>query len=198
MHLLHHAILETPLPKGEKLRSGLLTFSEVSRSGGHSLVSITLGDELLPGYAIKAKKFYPGLDRRLVPVTQLPKLTGSPKAQGPQALLSSIVVRRMRECAADMCRHGGALIDAQTWDQMAADAGLSRRGKYTVRSIVDYWAVDCDHGPAYLKRVGKDRWTLGDEYAAERSFIEQAGVTSLQQRENGKRGHRSRRRKRGG
>lgn len=158
-------------------------------------VKIILGDALLPHFVFAIRQKL-GESRaayeaqRLVPIVDLPPFLGRPNEHGAQATLSMAMVAEMRAQAVDMVREGGALFDGFA---LATRSGLKPGA---VPAILDRWTQDGTDAPAFLKRVARDRFTLGDAHVAARAFIEQAGRDSIAASEAGKRSAEQRARQR--
>lgn len=183
---------EIPLPDGS---FGRLLSREFRPARGHqpALLKLVLGTALLPHYVkelqremgLKAKTLDGRAALRLVPVLPLPPFAGNrANEQGPQATLSMDVVAHFRENARELAEEGGAPMPLPVWLAMVkgADVPVSM-----ALAVLDRWTRDGDDGPAFLKRVGPDRYTLGDAHAAARAFIENAGRLSLERSEAGRR-----------
>lgn len=182
---------EIPLPDGSygRLLSREITLARGRASGRLTLI---LGTALLPNYVPelqramgpRAKSREMVLATRLVPVLPLPPFVGGrANEQGPQATLSMDVVSFLRERARELVEEGGVLLDAATFRVMAKGAGVPVG---MAAAVLDRWTQDADDGPAFLKRVGPDRYTLGDAHAAARAFVEDAGRRSIGASEAGR------------
>lgn len=179
---------EIPLPDGSY---GTLLSRETRPAfrGQPALVTLILGTALLPHYVndlrrsmgAGAKSRGGALALRLVPVLPLPPFVGGRSNEhGPQATLSMDLMSFLRERARELVEEGGVHIDAEAFARMAVGAGVPRS---MAAAVLDRWTRDGDDGPALLKRVGHDRYTLGDAYAAARAFLEDAGRSSLKRSE---------------
>lgn len=78
----------------------------------------------------------------------------------------------------------GAPLPLDTWAQFAAESHVPRS---LVSRLLPHWQEDHQDGPAVLKRVDRDRYTLGDAHAAARAFLEDGGQRSLDCSEGGRR-----------
>jgi hypothetical protein len=171
---------EIPLPDGSY---GRLLSREIRPARGHESGKLTLilGTALLPNYVPelrrelgdRAKRRDMVLALRLVPVLPLPPFAGGrANEQGPQATLSMDVVAHFRAHALDLAEKGGVSLDRAAFRAMAKAAGVPAS---MADAVLDRWTRDGDDGPAFLKVVGPDLYTLGDAHAAARSFLEEAG-----------------------
>ena len=138
---------------------------------GH--IRLTLGDMICPNFVHTLPR---GDWRRLVPVTELPPLVGRTNEHGPQATLSLAVVRHMREHARELAQDGAVRIPLAQWSTMAISSGLQ---PHIVVPVIDRWVQDGDDAPAFLTRVDKDAYTLGDAHAPARNFLLDAGEREL-------------------
>jgi hypothetical protein len=179
---------EIPLPDGSY---GTLLSREIRPGfrGRPALLRLILGTALLPHYTndlrrlmgARAKTREGAMALRLVPVLDLPPFVGGRSNEhGPQATLSMDVVKLIRDRARELVEDGGVLLDATAFARMAESVGVPLA---MAAAVLDRWTRDGDDGPALLKRVGPDRYTLGDAHAAARAFLEESGRTSLKRSE---------------
>lgn len=160
-------------------------------------VVLTLGDALLPGYAH-------GLPRghtALVPVVDLPPLVGRARDHGAQATQQLYVLAELRKGARELVTDGGVLLLPERWDELADRSGLPEalRGR-----VLDRWTRDGDDddrkakrdtGPAFLARVDRNRYTLGEAHRDARDFLEDGGRIEVGAREGGRQGAARKRKK---
>lgn len=174
-------------------RGNLLSYDETpARGGRRGRVKIRLGDALLPGYLFElARTMGDGVAargaRRLVPMVKLPPFVGRVNEHGPQATLSMIFVTELRERARELVEHGGILLDLDAWTTLAERAALPRGGAGNLSRVLARWTHDGDDGPAFLMKVGRDRYTLGPAHAAARDFVGEAGRRETEGSAAGKR-----------
>jgi hypothetical protein len=182
---------EIPLPDGSY---GRLLSREIRPARGHrpAHLKLILGTALLPHYVkelqremgSKAKTVDGRAALRLVPVLPLPPFVGGRSNEhGPQATASMDIVAYFRERARELAEHGGLPLEA-IFKAILVGAGVPAS---MAPVVLDRWCQDGDDAPAFLKRVGPDRYTLGDAHAAARAFIEDAGRTSIDCSEAGRR-----------
>lgn len=170
---------ELRLPTGAFTR--LLTRTVTpSKRGQSGQLELLIGTFLLPTYVDKLRTMGAGLEarlaRRLIPVLDLPPLVGRSNEQGAQASLSMLVVAHLRDNAAELVKHDGVRIDADEWARMADSAGVLRP---QIQLLRDRWTQDGDDGPALLRLVEPDRYTLGETHAAALAFIVEGGRKEL-------------------
>lgn len=189
-----HAI-ELPIPggtHGRLLNRALFP----ARGQRRARLELVLGTLLLPNYVHQLRKMVPALasaEARLVPVLELPPFAGGQeRSYGPQATFSMLLVETLRERARELVEDGGVRLTVEELEELAEKAGLAPS---TLPKVLDRWTLDGDDGPAFLARVGRDRYTLGDAHAKERSFLEEGGRREVQGAELGKRGVRNKRAK---
>ena len=134
-------------------------------------VELTLSTTLLPHFGKDTRAKLNRFDRKLVPVLPLPPMVGRPRDWGALAALQLVVLAELRRMARDLVKPGGAMLD---WPKLADAAGVSSG---MLPRVLERWIHDGDDGPAFLKRVGRNRYTLADREA--REFIERAGQREL-------------------
>lgn len=141
--------------------------------GRRSQLELVLGTALLPNYVNELKKSrVTGMPIRLVPVLDLPPLVGREREHGAQASFSMAIIVEMRSQAREMAQMGGAVLDEATLARLARRVGLPID---LITRVIDRWTRDGDDGPAFLKRIDLDRYTVGDAHAWARRFLEQGG-----------------------
>lgn len=180
---------EIPLPDG---KYGPLLSREFRPAAGRRPAHLTLvlGTALLPNYAStlrqqmgpRAKERDAVVALRLVPLLDdLPPFVGGRSNEhGPQATLSMDVMTFIRDRARELVEEGGVLLDAPTFADMAARAGVPRS---MAPKVLERWTSDGPDAPALLKRVAPDRYTLGDAHAMQRAFLEESGRMSIERSE---------------
>jgi len=163
-----------------------------------TLSSIEVLKRLRPGYVRQMAK--QSLRNReliqLVPVLPLPPLVGSRRGHSNQCTLSRALLLHFRSHAKDIAENRGALVTEKNWRDLAERSGFSRRSDQW-KEARDRWLHDGDDGAALIKSLGPDRYTLGDEYAAQREFIASAGRREKVGGWAGRKGARQRRKRRG-
>ncbi len=174
--------------RNHQYRGNLIALSDTYRARGgwnrqRSYVSFVMGDLLLP-YQVKQD---PVRDRYLVPVVGIPPLldTGRRNDDAPQAALALMVSTEIARGAKEVIQHGGVRIDRGRWNEMAAQAGFPI-GK--LDRLLDLWTRDGDDGPAFLERVGRDRWFFGPQHDGARLLVERRGQIAGKRRKKGRNG----------
>jgi hypothetical protein len=160
-----------------------------ARRGRSSMVSLILGDVLLPSFIFG----FAGLqsrtardDRKLVPMlAELPPLVGSRQLHGPQAALHSAVMIELRRRAVELVTAGGVRLTLDDFCRLAEPLGLSVK---ILPQLLDRWTQDGPDGPAFLSRVGPDLYTLGDSHRAARDFLISGGKEEIRGQAKGRRG----------
>lgn len=146
-----------------------------SGPGSRTWVAFTPQPPIMPGYAH-------GIDRRkrkLVPLVDLPVLTGQRRDHGAAYALALAVWRELRLSARDCVNFGGALLD---WQALAVAAGCPRP---TAERLREEWRG------SWLTVTEAGRWTLADPEA--RAFLEDSGRREMAASERGKTSARKRR-----
>lgn len=182
------SVLDLTLPG---YQGGLLvrTFIE-ARGQRRALLKIVPGTPLLPGYIHEVQRVNgtASLTSRrgqdLIPLLPVPPVLGRANDAGPQATLQLLVVAHLRDHAPDLAEGRGAPLPLDTWARLAAQARVPRS---LARNLLPHWQEDHDDGPAVLKQVDRDRYTLGDAHALARTFLEDGGRRSLDSSEAGHR-----------
>ena len=182
------------LPHG--MGGNLLTYQE-SRAVGRRrrLVTIVLGDALLPSYVFAVREALGNASqtardaRRLVPLTGLPPFIGRRNEHGQQATLSMLVTRELRLYAHQFATSGGVSIPLERWAELAAQA---RVRPAILGQLIDRWTNDGDDGAAFLTRVEAERFRLGEAYAPAHAFLLEAGQREAMGSELGRKSVRSR------
>lgn len=180
--VLAQAAFHFPFPDGS--RGNMLVFSErpaLGRQRAH--VRIELGTVLMPGY-VHAHGL-PQRERKLVPLLrERVPLYGRPNEHGEQRSMSLAVVATLRDRARELVQEGGVRLTTDTAADLADRSGLPRR---LIVPVIEHWVNGDTRAPPFLKRTGRERYTLSDVHAAEREFIEDGGRAELQGAELGQR-----------
>jgi len=160
-------------------------------------VEIVLGTMLLPHYVYELHGQLAGRElyeaKRLVPIAALPPFVGRPNDHGPQATASMLVLREMRMRARELHNNGAVVISLERFAELFRQAHLPAS---LIGRVLDRWTRDGTDGPAFLARVERDAYTLGDAYARVRSFLLSAGEIEQRSSDAGVRGSSARARKR--
>lgn len=142
-----------------------------ARRNARGWLAITAGTMLHRG-AIKAR---PSWDRDTVPVAGLPPMAGvltRSNEHGQLATLRFYTVRRLKQSGSDLVTKGGGLLPGP---DMAADMAAVGLHAPLVRAerIFDAWTRDGDDAPAFLVRVGRDRYHLNpDAHPGARAYLD--------------------------
>jgi hypothetical protein len=178
--------------------AGLITYT-LKKGGPHtpSELSIILGDVLLPHYVTrllpKTGERQRQLDRRLVPVVALPPRVGRARDHGAQAAFQMYLLAEFRERAPELLAHGGIQLAEDTLRRLAERSGLPIA---TLPTLLDRWTCDGDDGPAFLRRVDGDHFTLAEGYASALDFLKYGAELSADGKTRRSRGRALRRRAR--
>lgn len=182
------SVLDLTLPG---YQGGLLTRTFIEAKGQRrALLKIIPGTPLLPGYVFELQRVAgtasPAArrDQDLIPLLPVPPVMGRANDAGPQATLQLRVVAHLRDHAADLAEGRGAPLPLDTWAQLAEESHVPRS---LAPKLLPHWQEDHQDGSAVLKRVDRDRYTLGDAHAAARAFLEEGGRRSLNSSEAGRR-----------
>jgi hypothetical protein len=172
-------------------RGGLLTRTFIEAKGHRrALLKIVPGTPLLPGYVHELRRVAGNAsvaarrEQDLMPLLPVPPTVGRANDAGPQATLQLLVVAHFRDHAGDLAEGRGAPLPPDTWAQLAEEAHVPR---VLAPRLLPHWQENHQDGPAVLKRVDRDRYTLGDAHAVARAFLENGGRRSLDNSENGRR-----------
>lgn len=184
------AALNLSLPGGESAR-GLLTFIYgEARRNKKAYLKIVAGLPLLPDYVHELRRVAGTAsvaarrEQDLIPLLPVPPVLGRANDAGAQATLQLRVVAHLRDHAADLAEGRGAPLPLDTWTRLAEESHVPRS---LAPKLLPHWREDHQDGPAVLKRVDRDRYTLGDAHAIARAFLEDGGRRSLDSAEAGRR-----------
>lgn len=182
------SVLDLTLPN---YQGGLLTRTFIEAKGQRrALLKLIPGTPLLPGYVHELQRvagtasIAARREQDLIPLLPVPPVLGRANDAGPQATLQLLVVAHLRDHAPDLAEGRGAPLPLDTWARLAAQAHVPRS---LAPTLLPHWQEDHQDGPAVLKRVGRDRYTLGDAHAPARTFLEDGGRRSLDSSEAGRR-----------
>ena len=190
---------ELPLPPHGNYTRLLIREAHTPRGrGGQQWIKLLVGWALLPDYVheLQAKMGNTAEARRaarLVPLLEVPPLVGGRQNEhGAQAAFSMLLVAYMRDHARELVEYGGVSLPDPALADMARRAGLPLA---LVGPVLDRWTQDGADGPALLRRVGPDRYTLGDAHADARKFLEAGGRAEINGAAAGRRSGEKRRAK---
>lgn len=181
--------LDIAITPGRTARLFARDFAE-AQGRRKAYLSIVVGTALLPDYVFELQSLTGthSLEARrthdLIPLLPIPPTIGRPNEQGAQATLSLRVVSHLRDHAVELARQEGAPLTPDEFRQMAHESKLPTS---MASNVLDHWQKDQEDGPAFLKRVDKNRFTLGDAHKAERTFLERSGHLRTDAREAGRR-----------
>jgi len=178
-------------PDGSAGRLLSLSYRPARGRGSRAVVSLTPGAPLLPGYVFQLR--IP--DRKVVPVlAELPPMVGRERDHGVVAELHWRVLvdmrRRCREMVGDV--HGvdlGLPLSPRDWRGLA---DLARVPSRTLVEALQRWTRDGSDGPAFLRRVSQDRFTLASAHDGARRVLLHYGWKEARGSERGKRSARAR------
>lgn len=158
-------------------RGNMLVLNERPAVGrSRAQVRIELGTVLMPGYVHSSG--LPARERKLVPLLrERVPLYGRPNEHGEQRTMSLVVMAQLRDRARELVTEGGVKITHDEFTSHAARAGLPRK---LIVPVVSHWLEGDTRAPAFLKKVGQERYTLSDVHWAERAFLEEGGRAELE------------------
>lgn len=172
---------ELPLPPHGNYSRLLIREAHTPRGRGKQWIKLIVGFALLPDYVhelqttmgntVEARRA-----TRLVPLLPVPPLVGRRNEHGAQAAFSMLLVAHIRDAARELVEHGGVAISEWALADMARRAGLPAG---LVPAVLDRWTQDGTDAPAFLRRVERDRFTLGDAHANARAFLEAGGKAEI-------------------
>lgn len=152
----------------------MLILNERPAVGGRrGNVRIELGSVLMPGYV----HGLPPREKKLVPLLrERVPLYGRSNEHGEQRTMSLAIMAEFRDRARELVEDGGVRLSQDDFTSLADRSGLPRKLIVPVR---DHWLEGDTRAPAFLKRIERDRYTLSDVHAAERTFLEEGGRDEL-------------------
>ena len=153
--------------------------------GRPGLVSLTLGDMLLPHFVHSldpSKARTPTENRRLVPIVDFAGFVGRNNDHAAQATLQMMFMARLRDAAAELAETGTVRITDAEFAALAHDAGLTPA---LLPKVIDRWTHHGGDAPAFMVKAG-DRYTLAPHFAPALAFLEAAGQMSLARSKAGK------------
>ncbi len=184
------AALNLSLPGGDSAR-GLLTFVYgEARRNRKAYLKIVAGLPLLPDYVQELKRVAGTTsvaarrEQDLIPLLPPPPVLGRANDAGAQATQQLRAVALLRDHAPDLAEGRGAPLPLDTWMRLAEESHVPLS---LAPKLLSHWQEDHQDGPAVLKRVGRDRYTLGDAHGPARAFLEDGGRRSLDSSEAGRR-----------
>lgn len=192
------ALAHVPFVGPNSEQGNLLSYTWRPHAPGRkALVSVVLGDMLLPGFvhAMTGKTRSSVEARQLVPVVDLPGFVGRKNEHGAQATLQMLVLAEMRRRAVELATTGSVRFTDTMWRELVEQAALPPA---TLQRVLDRWTQNGNDTPAFLVRVGRDGWTLAvPAYSAALDYLVAAGRDSQQASVAGKASRRGGWRRRG-
>lgn len=155
-------------PQGGTGNMIILREEERLRNGEPSQIVIVLGDMLLPNFTHRLPK---GEQRRLVPITELPPLIGSPNTHAAQAMLQLLILEEFSNQSDVLAQQRCIHLTRQKWEELSAQARLP---KSRLTSVIIGWTNDNLFSKAFLDKQG-DEYTLGPSYANVLDFLQYQG-----------------------
>ena len=158
--------------------ANLLTYTPRPHAPGRpALLSVTLGDMLLPHYvhSITGKTRTASESRQLIPIVDFAGFVGRRNDHAAQAALQMRVILHMRTHAVELAKTGMVRITAAAMAEMAEAAEVSPA---LLPKVLDRWVRDGDDAPAFLVRDG-DQYTLAETHTAALALMVEAGNESL-------------------
>ncbi|RYZ16648.1 MAG: hypothetical protein EOO70_03965 [Myxococcaceae bacterium] len=183
------SMLDVPLAPGRWAHLFSRDFTEATGQR-QARLTIVLGTPLLPDYvqelrAAVGKHGWPAQRAvDLIPLLPVPPVIGRPNEQGRQATLALRVMSELRDHAPDLAKQRGAPLTPERFKELAQASHLPI---VMAPRVLEHWLQDHGaEGPAFLKSVDRDRYTLGDAHLAERQFLEASGQLTLDNRAAGR------------
>jgi hypothetical protein len=169
LHAIVAAMAHTTIALPDQSIGNLLAYRDVPARGRRaSTVEIVLGTALMPNYVHELQ----GEDRILIPWPPAVPLVGRPNEYGAQRALRLRLLIELRKRAREMVATGGIHLTDEEWALLAQEATLPLP---VLQPVMDRWTQDGEDGPAFLKRIDRNCYTLGDAHLHVRSFLEDAG-----------------------
>lgn len=152
---------------------------------------VVLGTVILPYYGIQ----HDDIEQWLVPVVALPPFVPRKDDHAAQANFQDRVMAMFVRRRLQLVEEGGALLTREDLERLAALADLDPA---TMMRAMDRWTQDGTDGPAFLSRVGRDRYHLAENatYRDARRWLEATGRMTQGAIKGGKAAVASRKRKR--
>jgi hypothetical protein len=176
----------------------LLSYAEPRRAnhGQRALVTITLGDMLLAGFAhaLREEKGATPLTsregRRLVPILGKAALVGRNRDYAAQRRMIWRFAVALRDHAEELAKEGAVRFTTGAWASLASEAGAPRSGAF-LSNVLDAWEKGDDRAPPLIVRSG-ELVTLHQSRKAALDFLVAGGRLSLRKRVDGKASARTR------
>lgn len=187
--LLHaQAHLEFQFEDGNRGNLIVLNKFRSSLSGREEGISITLGEQLLPGYVFQSSK----RNRLLIPVPELPPLISSTNSHGNQASLQMLIMQKFADKSVDLASEGSIIITEKEWNEMAEESGLPMS---IFKQTKDRWLNDGDDGARVLVQEEHERFSLGPAYSKEQNFLIDQGHLRAKKQKEGVKSKKSRKKR---
>jgi hypothetical protein len=174
------------------IRGNLLSYAEPRKAtrGQRALVTVTLGDMLLAGFAHALREEHGASSltsregRRLVPILGKTALVGRNNESAAQRRMVWRFAVALRDSAEELAREGSVRMPLDAWARLADEAGAPRTGAFLPR-VLDAWEKGDDKTPPLIERK-RDRVTLHQSRKAALEFLVSGGRLSLRKRSEGK------------
>lgn len=174
------------------IRGNLLSYAEPQKAarGQRAVVTITLGDMLLVGFANALREEHGASSltsregRRLVPILGKTALVGRRNEYAAQRRMVWRFAIKLRDAAEQLAKDGSVPMPLDAWVSLAGEAGAPRTGAFLGR-LLDAWEKGNDKTQPLIERQG-DRVTLHESRRAAFEFLVKGGELSLRKRRDGK------------
>ena len=113
-----------------------------------------------------------GENRILIPWPPAVPLVGRPNEHGAQRALRLRLLIELRKRARELVLNGGVRLTEERWVSLAQEAMLPVS---VLQAVIDRWTQDGEDGPAFLKVVDRNSYTIGEAHKEVRDFLEDAG-----------------------
>lgn len=160
-------------------------------NGNRAAVSLLPGAPLLPGFLFRLRK----PEQKIVPVLEaLPPMVGWEGYHGALAELHWRVLVDMRRRCREMVGGSpgvdvGLPLAPRDWRRLADEAQVPGR---VLAEALERWTQDGSDGPAFLRQLDGDRFTLAPAHEAPRRVLLHYGWKEAKGSEDGKKSARSR------
>lgn len=181
------------------VRGNLLSYAEPQKAarGRKSVVTLTLGDMLLYGYAQELREKHGATSlssreaRRLVPILGKTVLVGRTNDHAAQRRMVWRLAILLRDNAAELAKSGAVRIPLERWAQLADEAAMPRSRDVLWR-VLDSWKAGSDKIAPLLEQTGKDTFTLHTSRKEALDFLVESGKRTLRKTAEGKASARNR------
>lgn len=175
------------------IRGNLLSYAEPRSNapGRRSLVTITLGDMLLYGFAHALREAHGSTSlasregRRLVPLLGKAPLIGRRNDFAAQRRMVWRFAVALRDRATELAKNNCVVLPIDDWTRIASEANAPRSGGFLLR-VIKAWATGSDNVPPLIECIEKDTYTLHKSRKDALNFIVAGGQTSILKSNEGK------------